>query len=281
MSAPIAQALLSVSDKTGLVDFARGLAGLGVALLSTGGTAKALSDAGLAVTEIGDYTGFPEMLDGRVKTLHPKVHAGILARRDVAGARGGARRKRHSADRPRRRQSLPVSETVAKSDCTLEEAIENIDIGGPTLLRAAAKNWAHVGVVVEPARLRPGAWPSSLRTARCFRSRRVSRSRERPFAHRVLRRRRFELAHRARSGRRGRGVSRPLQPAGGQGAGPALRRKPAPAGRLLPRRETGAGDDRHLPAAARQGTVVQQPRGCGRRVGVREVARVCPSTRHA
>ena len=83
MSAPIAQALLSVSDKTGLVEFARGLIGLGVKLLSTGGTAKALAEAGLAVTEIGEYTGFPEMLDGRVKTLHPKVHAGILARRDV------------------------------------------------------------------------------------------------------------------------------------------------------------------------------------------------------
>jgi len=83
MSAPIAQALLSVSDKTGIVAFARGLSALGIVLLSTGGTAKALADAGLAVTEIGDYTGFPEMLDGRVKTLHPKVHGGILARRDL------------------------------------------------------------------------------------------------------------------------------------------------------------------------------------------------------
>ena len=83
MPAPIAQALISVSDKTGVVEFARGLARLGVRLLSTGGTAKALADAGLAVTEVGDYTGFPEMLDGRVKTLHPKVHGGILARRDV------------------------------------------------------------------------------------------------------------------------------------------------------------------------------------------------------
>ncbi|MET0683593.1 MAG: bifunctional phosphoribosylaminoimidazolecarboxamide formyltransferase/IMP cyclohydrolase [Casimicrobiaceae bacterium] len=151
MSAPIAQALLSVSDKTGLVELARGLAGLGVKLLSTGGTAKALADAGLAVTEIGEYTGFPEMLDGRVKTLHPKVHAGILARRDVLA---------HAAALARNGIPLidlvvvnlyPFRETVAKSDCTLEEAIENIDIGGPTLLRAAAKNWAHVGVVVEPA----------------------------------------------------------------------------------------------------------------------------------
>src|SRR5580765_5893551 len=150
MAHPCTQALLSVSDKTGLVAFARGLAALGVALLSTGGTAKALADAGLAVTQIGDYTGFPEMLDGRVKTLHPKVHAGILARRDVPA---------HSAALAGNRippidlvvvNLYPFRETVAKSDCTLEEAIENIDIGGPTLLRAAAKSWAHVGVVVDP-----------------------------------------------------------------------------------------------------------------------------------
>jgi phosphoribosylaminoimidazolecarboxamide formyltransferase/IMP cyclohydrolase len=151
MSAPVAQALLSVSDKTGVVEFARGLAGLGVALLSTGGTAKALTDAGLAVTEIGDYTGFPEMLDGRVKTLHPKVHAGILARRDVpahAAALAG------HAIPPIDLVVVnlyPFRETVAKEGCTLDDAIENIDIGGPTLLRAAAKNWRHVGVVVDPA----------------------------------------------------------------------------------------------------------------------------------
>jgi phosphoribosylaminoimidazolecarboxamide formyltransferase/IMP cyclohydrolase len=151
MPAPITQALLSVSDKTGLVAFARGLAGLGIKLLSTGGTAKALSDAGLAVTEIGDYTGFPEMLDGRVKTLHPKVHAGILARRDLA---------EHAAALEAHAIPLidlvvvnlyPFRETVAKEGCTLDDAIENIDIGGPTLLRAAAKNWKHVGVIVEPA----------------------------------------------------------------------------------------------------------------------------------
>ena len=151
MSASIAQALLSVSDKTGLVAFARGLAGLGIELLSTGGTAKALGEAGLAVTEIGDYTGFPEMLDGRVKTLHPKVHGGILARRDV---------KAHSA--ALEAQGIPTidlvvvnlypfRETVAKHGVTLDDAIENIDIGGPTMVRAAAKNWQHVGVVVEPA----------------------------------------------------------------------------------------------------------------------------------
>ncbi len=151
MSAPIAQALLSVSDKTGVVEFARALDRLGVRLLSTGGTARALADAGLPVTEIGDYTGFPEMLDGRVKTLHPKVHGGILARRDIAA---------HAAALEQHAIPLidlvvvnlyPFRETVAKEGCTLDEGIENIDIGGPTMVRAAAKNWTDVGVVVDPA----------------------------------------------------------------------------------------------------------------------------------
>ncbi|MEO8566028.1 MAG: bifunctional phosphoribosylaminoimidazolecarboxamide formyltransferase/IMP cyclohydrolase [Betaproteobacteria bacterium] len=150
MNTPIARALLSVSDKTGLVEFARGLADLGVALLSTGGTAKALAAAGLEVTEIDAYTGFPEMLDGRVKTLHPKVHAGILARRDSS---------EHAATLAAHGippidlvvvNLYPFRETIARAGCTLAEAIENIDIGGPTLVRAAAKNYAGVGVVVDP-----------------------------------------------------------------------------------------------------------------------------------
>ncbi|MEO7761588.1 MAG: bifunctional phosphoribosylaminoimidazolecarboxamide formyltransferase/IMP cyclohydrolase, partial [Casimicrobiaceae bacterium] len=147
----VSQALLSVSDKTGLVDFARGLVDCGVRLLSTGGTARALTAAGLQVLEVGDYTGFPEMLDGRVKTLHPKVHAGILARRDVP---------EHAAallahDIPGIELVVvnlyPFRETIAREGCTLDEAIENIDIGGPTMVRAAAKNHAHVGIVVDPA----------------------------------------------------------------------------------------------------------------------------------
>jgi phosphoribosylaminoimidazolecarboxamide formyltransferase/IMP cyclohydrolase len=151
MPAPITQALLSVSDKTGLDEFARALHRLGVALLSTGGTAKAIRAAGLPVTEIGDYTGFPEMLDGRVKTLHPKVHGGILARRDLA---------EHVAALDAHGippidlvvvNLYPFRETVAAPGCTLDVAIENIDIGGPTMVRAAAKNWEHVGVVVDPA----------------------------------------------------------------------------------------------------------------------------------
>jgi phosphoribosylaminoimidazolecarboxamide formyltransferase/IMP cyclohydrolase len=148
---PVTQALLSVSDKTGLVAFARGLARLGVKLLSTGGTAKELAAAGLPVTEIGAYTGFPEMLDGRVKTLHPKVHAGILARRDLAEHAAALERHAIPAIDLVVVNLYPFRATVARPGCTLEDAIENIDIGGPAMVRSAAKNWQHVGVVIDPA----------------------------------------------------------------------------------------------------------------------------------
>jgi len=148
---PISQALLSVSDKTGLVDFARGLHALGVRMLSTGGTARVLADAGLPVTEIGTYTGFPEMLDGRVKTLHPKVHGGILARRDLATHREALSEHGIPTIDLIVVNLYPFRETVAKPGCTLDDAIENIDIGGPAMVRSAAKNYAHVGIVVDPA----------------------------------------------------------------------------------------------------------------------------------
>jgi phosphoribosylaminoimidazolecarboxamide formyltransferase/IMP cyclohydrolase len=163
--ASITQALLSVSDKTGLVDFARGLNALGVKLLSTGGTAKALAEAKLPVTEIGAYTGFPEMLDGRVKTLHPKVHGGILARRDLAEHLAALDAHGIPTIDLVVVNLYPFRETVARPGCTLDEAIENIDIGGPTLLRAAAKNHAHVGVVVDPA-----DYPALLEELRANRS---------------------------------------------------------------------------------------------------------------
>lgn len=147
----IRQALISVSDKTGVLEFARALTLLNVRLLSTGGTARLLADHGLDVTEVADYTGFPEMLDGRVKTLHPKVHGGILARRDF----------------PEHMQALdthhiptidmvvvnlyPFQQTIAKPQCSLEEAIENIDIGGPAMLRSSAKNHKDVVVICDPA----------------------------------------------------------------------------------------------------------------------------------
>jgi phosphoribosylaminoimidazolecarboxamide formyltransferase / IMP cyclohydrolase len=151
----VKRALVSVHDKTGVVDFAKGLADLGVEILSTGGTARLLRDSGVPVVDVAQVTGFPEMLDGRVKTLHPKVHGGILARRDT----------------PAHMQALeahgigpidlvvvalyPFEQTVAKPGVTLEEAIENIDIGGPSMIRGAAKNHGGVGVVTDPSQYAP------------------------------------------------------------------------------------------------------------------------------
>jgi phosphoribosylaminoimidazolecarboxamide formyltransferase / IMP cyclohydrolase len=143
------RALLSVSDKTGIVELARGLAALGTQLLSTGGTAKLLADSGLAVTEVADHTGFPEMLDGRVKTLHPTVHGGLLARRDLPEHMAAL--AAHGIDTIDLLvvNLYPFEATVAKAGCTLEDAIENIDIGGPAMVRSAAKNWKDVAVLTD------------------------------------------------------------------------------------------------------------------------------------
>lgn len=147
----IERALLSVSDKTGIVEFAQALAAQKVEILSTGGTAQLLRDAGVPVTEVSDYTGFPEMLDGRVKTLHPKVHGGILGRRDLT------EHVEQMAEHGIGNIDLvcvnlyPFESTIARDGCTLEDAIENIDIGGPTMVRSAAKNWAHVAIVTDAA----------------------------------------------------------------------------------------------------------------------------------
>src|SRR6266498_2184295 len=147
----IGRALISVSDKKGVVEFAKELSAMGVEILSTGGTAKALRDAGVAVIEVSDYTGFPEMLDGRLKTLHPKIHGGLLSRR--GNPKDMEDIKKHGI------QPIdmvvvnlyPFEDTVAKPNVTFEEAIENIDIGGPTMLRAASKNFQDVAVIVDPA----------------------------------------------------------------------------------------------------------------------------------
>ncbi len=151
----VRRALVSVHDKTGVVELARGLAALGIEILSTGGTARLLRETGVAVRDVADVTGFPEMLDGRVKTLHPGIHGGILARRD---------RPEHMAALERLGIGpidlvvialYPFEETVARAGVTLEEAIEQIDIGGPAMIRAAAKNSASVGVVTDPAQYEP------------------------------------------------------------------------------------------------------------------------------
>ena len=145
----VRRALLSVTDKTGLAEFGKGLRKFNVRLLSTGGTAKALRDAAIDITEVSDYTGFPEMLDGRVKTLHPKIHGGIL------GIRDNQVHVSTMASHGIEPIDMVVvnlyafAKTVARLGCTLEEAIENIDIGGPTLIRAAAKNNRFVAVVTD------------------------------------------------------------------------------------------------------------------------------------
>ncbi len=147
--AKITRALISVSDKTGIIELSRELAGYGVELLSTGGTAKLLREAGLTVKDVSEFTGFPEMLDGRVKTLHPKVHGGLL------GMRGNpehvAKMKEHGIENIDMVvvNLYPFESTVAKEGCLLEDAIENIDIGGPTMLRSAAKNYPDVTVLVD------------------------------------------------------------------------------------------------------------------------------------
>lgn len=142
-------ALLSVSDKTGVLELARELHGLGIRLLSTGGTAKLLADAGLPVQEVADHTGFPEMLDGRVKTLHPKIHGGLLARRDVPAHMQAIQDHGIDTIDVLVVNLYPFEATVAKAGCTLEDAIENIDIGGPAMVRSAAKNWKDVAVLTD------------------------------------------------------------------------------------------------------------------------------------
>jgi phosphoribosylaminoimidazolecarboxamide formyltransferase / IMP cyclohydrolase len=147
---PVRRALISVSDKTGLVAFARQLAARGASILSTGGTARLLADNGVAVTEVAQYTGFPEMLDGRVKTLHPRIHAGILARRDVDAHMQALRGAGIDPIDLVVVNLYPFREAIARPGCDLAEAIENIDIGGPSMLRAAAKNQAGVAAVCDP-----------------------------------------------------------------------------------------------------------------------------------
>ncbi|RYD05625.1 IMP cyclohydrolase [Desulforamulus aquiferis] len=156
----VKRALISVSDKTNLVEFARGLSELGVEIVSTGGTAKALREAGVPVIYISEVTGFPEILGGRVKTLHPKVHGGILALRSEEHLNQLAEHNITPIDLVVV-NLYPFRQTIARPGVTLTEAIENIDIGGPTMVRAAAKNHAYVGIVVNP-----NSYEQVLRTCR-------------------------------------------------------------------------------------------------------------------
>jgi len=149
--AAIKRALISVSNKEGVVEFAKALISMGVEILSTGGTAKTLRDAGISVKEVSEYTGFPEMLDGRVKTLHPKIHGGLLSRRD--NLKDMEEIKKHGIDTIDMVvvNLYPFEETISRPGVTFAEAIENIDIGGPTMLRSASKNFQDVAVIVDPS----------------------------------------------------------------------------------------------------------------------------------
>jgi phosphoribosylaminoimidazolecarboxamide formyltransferase / IMP cyclohydrolase len=153
--ASIERALISVSDKTGVVEMAQGLAALGAEILSTGGTAKVLREAGLAVTDVAAYTGSPEILDGRVKTLHPKIHGGLLGRRSLPAHVSQMQQQGIGPIDAVIVNLYPFEATIAKPGCSIEEAIENIDIGGPSMLRSAAKNHEDVLVVVDPADYQP------------------------------------------------------------------------------------------------------------------------------
>lgn len=146
----IKQALISVSNKTGIIELAKKLHQFGINIISSGGTAKLLQEAGVAVTEVSEYTSFPEMLDGRVKTLHPKIHAGILSRMDLPEHQQAIQKAGIPPIELVIVNLYPFAETIARANCTLEQAIENIDIGGPTLIRAAAKNYQHVTVITDP-----------------------------------------------------------------------------------------------------------------------------------
>ena len=148
-------ALISVSDKTGVVELAQALHALCVKLISTGGTAQLLAAQGLPVREVADLTGFPEMLDGRVKTLHPKVHGGLLARRDVPAHMQALQDHGIETIDLLVVNLYPFEATVAMPDCTLDDAIENIDIGGPAMVRSAAKNWKHVAVLTDASQYQP------------------------------------------------------------------------------------------------------------------------------
>lgn len=149
--ATIKKAIISVSNKEGITEFARALESMGVEILSTGGTARTLKQAGISVKEVSEYTGFPEMLDGRVKTLHPKIHGGLLSRRN--NQKDMEEIKKHGIE-PIDMVVVnlyPFEETISRPDVTFEEAIENIDIGGPTMLRSASKNFQDVAVIVDPS----------------------------------------------------------------------------------------------------------------------------------
>ena len=226
----VQRALLSVSEKTGVVDFARGLRELEVEILSTGGTAAAIREAGIEVTDVAEFTGSPEILDGRVKTLHPRLHAALLARRDDSGHMATLEAEGIEPIDLVCVNLYPFERTVERPGVTEGEAVENIDIGGPAMIRAAAKNHNGVAVVV-----RPEAYDAVLEELR--ESARHDLARDAPMAgdrgllaHRLLRRGDLALVRDAL-----RVLPRPLGDAAPEVHGAPLRGEPAPEGRALHR----------------------------------------------
>ena len=250
------RALLSVSDKTGIVDLGRGLAARGFELVSTGGTARALSDAGLAVTNVSAITGFPEMMDGRVKTLHPAVHGGILARRDHPDDLAAARELGIAPIDVVVVNLYPFEQTAARRDVSFDDLVEQIDIGGPSMVRAAAKNFTGVLVVIDPR-----DYPRVLGADRCRAGARVPLRADAQGlrAHRRVRHR--DRQHPGGHCPDGRAVRADSVPAAGEPADavvredsrPAVRRESAPAGRLVrrSRRRFAAGRPRRRPASCK------------------------------
>ncbi len=272
-------ALLSVSDKTGIVDFAKALHALGIKLLSTGGTAQLLAKEGLPVTEVAEVTQFPEMLDGRVKTLHPKVHGGLLARRELPAHMAAL--KEHGIDTIDLLvvNLYPFEATVAKAGCTLADAIENIDIGGPAMVRSAAKNWKDVGVVTAAdqydavlAELKAnGKLSDKLRFALSVAAfNRIAQYDGAISDYLVVRARSTKKSCRETYVPDARPVPWSEQRHLHQGARPALRREQPPASRAVPRPAPRARLAGHRRATARQGTHLQQHRRRRCRVGMRQ-----------
>ena len=255
----IQRVLISVTDKTGILDFARGLSALGAEIVSTGGTARMMREAGIAVRDVSEVTGFPEMLDGRVKTLHPKIAGGMLAIRGRADHMQALEQHGIAPIDMVVVNLYRFEDVAAKAGATLEELIENIDIGGPTMIRAAAKNYQDVAVVVSPV-----DYPAILdgTAGECRRT--LAGDEMAPGPQGVSHHRRLRCRHQRAAGAGGcarRSFAAGVESARAQSDGPALRRESAPVGGTV---WQGRQGHRRRRTASRQGAFLQQPGGPGR-----------------
>ncbi len=263
MTQPSARyALLSVSDKTGIIELAQALVAAGYTVLSTGGTGKALVAAGVPVTKVSDYTGSPEIMNGRVKTLHPKIHGGILGRRDQHAAEAAA----HGIGWIDlvAVNLYPFVQTLSKAGVTDDEAVEQIDIGGPTMVRASAKNHDHVTILVDPTDYAGVIEALKAGGGTTLEQRR--RLAARAFGHTAAYDGAIAEWMAGATGRRPPGLACGRDgPAAAAEQRPSLRREPPPARRFLCRRPGGGPQPRSGHPAQGQAPQLQQPRRCGRR----------------